>query len=164
MPNRPSRVLTVLCAALIVATGCVSKKEEDVKQVSHADARTLVETYAQQVATTIGNDQDNDLEVLPNPCDGKRGELSDTVYSMTGHAQIPVPEAEQLPTLARLRDQWTQQGYTITEDRTFPDGTRGTLVARTPTDDVRIRVQSTNPAVAFALMISTPCYQSDEPH
>jgi hypothetical protein len=68
-----------------------------------------------------------------------------------------------LPTLARLRDQWKQQGYTVTDDRTFPDGKSGTVVVRSPGDDVRIRVESSSPPVAFALMISTPCYESDEP-
>lgn len=58
------------------------------------------------------------------------------------------------------RDQWKQQGYEITEFRTFPpDNKTGVVTARNPDDRISIAVESTVPRTAIALLITTPCYE-----
>jgi hypothetical protein len=164
MIHRVGRGLLGCGFVLLLLTGCDSPEgKDDVKQVSHADARTLVDGYLRQVISAVGGTPNAEPDFLPSPCEGQRGELSEFIYSMRGGAQLPLPEAEQLGTLARLRDSWRQQGYTIVEDRTFPDGKSGTVVVRSPADGVRIAVDSTSPATALAIRVSTPCYQSDVP-
>ena len=165
--------LVALCATVIVVAGCTAGNgaenrkngKDDVKQVSQADARALVERYAHVVATAVGAAPTpaGGLKTVANPCEGGSGEVSDAVYSMLGSLQVTLPETEQLSTLAQLRDRWTAQGYTVTEDRTFPDGRRGTLTVRNPGDDVEIALNSTTEAKALAIMITTPCYRSDQP-
>ena len=170
MGRMPYRVLVALCASVVTLAGCAAGSSQengkmDVKRVSQADARALVEGYAHEVTTAVGTEPTpaGALKALANPCEGRGGELSDDVYSMLGSMQLSLPEAEQLATLARLRDRWTRQGYTVTEERTFPDGRRGTLTVRAPGDDVEISLNSTSEAKAIAVLISTPCYRSDEP-
>ncbi|MDG4791223.1 hypothetical protein O7626_35905 [Micromonospora sp. WMMD1102] len=156
---------TVLAAGLagVLLAGCGSGRNgDDMREVNQADASELVEGYGRQVFGAVHAPAQG-LDPIPNPCDGSFGEVSGTVYSMVGHGQIPVPAAEQVGTLARLRDHWQRHGYSVEEDRVFPDGRTGTVAVRNPVDGVRIRVTSTEPPTMFALMISTPCYRSDEP-
>jgi hypothetical protein len=173
MGRGPYRILVALCAAVITLSGCTAgdgaenrkNGKDDVKQVSQAEARALVERYAHEVAAAVGTTPTaaGGLRTVANPCEGGGGELSDEVFSMLGSLQLALPEDEQLSTLARVRDRWTAQGYAVTEDRTFPDGRRGTLTVRNPGDGVEIALNSTSEAKALAVMITTPCYRSGEP-
>jgi hypothetical protein len=162
----PSRI--ILCfVVLTLASGCTGgsgKDVESVKKVPRAEAIGMVNDYAARTAGLItpGSKLENPATSAP-PCEGRGGELSETVYYAAGHYQVAVPADRHLPTLRRLREHWQQEGYRIKRDREFPDGT-GDLIVQSPADEFDITVASTDPPTAFALSISSPCYQSDEPY
>jgi hypothetical protein len=138
---------------------------QSLKTVPRAEAKQIADDYANRTVAMIGGSVKlvNPGFVDP-PCEGPGGKTTDTVYYAAGHYQIaPIPEDQQLLTLRRLRGQWQQQGYTIKQDRVFPDGKTGELGVENPADEFEIHLESTEPPTAFALSISSPCYQSDEP-
>lgn len=158
-----------LCIAVLTVAGCVNNPGDDemqnLKTVPRAEAERMTDDHARRVVAMIGSGVklNNPGHTTP-PCDGAGGKTSDTVYYAAGHYQIaPVQEDQQLPTLRRLREQWQQQGYTIKRDRVFPDGKTGELAVESPGDEFEIHLESTEPPIAFAVLISSPCYRSDEP-
>jgi hypothetical protein len=139
---------------------------DDVKKVHPAEAIRKARGYADEVLALAGGDKDRaDPADGTTPCEGRRGELSETVYyAWVGVTVAPVPEEQQLPTLRRLREHWQQQGYTITTDRVFSAGRRGEVDMENPADEFQVSVISTEPPTAFAVRISSPCYESDQPY
>jgi hypothetical protein len=132
-------------------------------------ARIVVGKYDQVtervLVLTGGTREPADREPGTAPCEGRRGELSETVYFAYFNFQVvPIPEEQQLSTLRRLREHWQQQGYTVKRDRVFPDGRTGELAVENPADEYEIRVQGTDPPTAFAARVSSPCYKSDDPY
>jgi hypothetical protein len=138
---------------------------QNLKTVPRAEAKQIADDYADRTVAMIGGDAKLvEPEHATPPCEGPGGNTNDTVYYAAGHYQIaPIPEDQQLPTLQRLREQWQRQGYTIKGDRVFSNGRRGELKVMNPADEFEIVVITTEPPTAFALSISSPCYQSDEP-
>jgi hypothetical protein len=127
------------------------------------DVKAKVQEAADQVATTIGANLTNPA-VSPATCElPAGGEEDDAVFYVQGAYQIPVAPQQQVPTLAKLRDQYKQQGYTIKDDRTGAENNTGTLTVVAPDDSFTISVQSTSPPQAVALIIHTPCYRSPTP-
>jgi hypothetical protein len=159
------RVTAVLCTLLLAVGGCtgIKGKGDDVQIRSEADVTRQVQQYAEQTATAVGSTLTNGA-ASSAPCEGRAGELSEDIYYVQGTYQLPLAPEKQLATLARMRDQWRGQGYTITEDRTFPDSAEGTLTAKNPTDGYSIRLTSTRPPTALALLIHSDCYRSAKPH
>lgn len=161
-----STVPAVLCVIALMTTGCIGEgdKVKDLPKVPRTEALRMVDDYANRTVALLGGEAklENPGSAMP-PCEGPDGETTETVYYAAGHYQIaPVPEELQLATLRRLRDQFRQQGYTIKRDRVFPDGKTGELAVISPTDEFEIHLESTDPPTAFALMVSSPCYQFDE--
>ncbi len=147
------RVIACLTLAALTLTGCTGA---NVETKTEADATTLVQQRAEQIATLIGSPLEEPATNAAG-CTGKLGETSDNVFSVQGAYQIPVPTEQQLTTLARLRDAWKANGYTITDDRTVGT-TEGVLAAKTR-DGYDMSVESTRPPTAFALLIHSPCFR-----
>ena len=127
------------------------------------DVKAKVQQAADQVAATIGAGLTNPA-VSPATCEAPAGgKEDDKVFYVQGAYQIPVAPEQQVPTLAKLRDQYKQQGYTVKDDRTAADTNTGTLTVVAPDDTFTISVQSTSPPQAVALLIHTPCYRSPTP-
>jgi hypothetical protein len=162
--NPVGRLLLVPVSVLLAATGCSgdSDKMEDrpLQTMREADVVQLVKAYADSTAATLGGRLEN-WSTVSMPCQGAGGDLTtDGRWTLSGHAQIRVPEDRHAVTLRRLRDLWTGQGYRITEFRTFPpDNRQGRLIGSNPADGVSISLQSTTPPQAFAVLILTPCYK-----
>ncbi|MEV1286337.1 hypothetical protein [Micromonospora sp. NPDC049679] len=158
------RVTAMLCALLLAGAACTGNKGkgDDVDIRSEADVTRQVQQYAEQTATAVGSTLTN-AAASSAPCEGRAGELSEDIYYVQGTYQLPLAPDKHLATLARIRDQWRGQGYTITEDRTFPDSAEGTVAAKTPTDGYRISLESTSPPTMLALLIHSDCYRSPQP-
>jgi hypothetical protein len=159
---RTARVVAaaVALAVLSSAAGCTSNgKEQQLPTKHQADVVATLKTYGQSTASVVGAPLDN-WDAVPAPCEGRNGELAtDGRFFMTGNANIAAAPDQHIAILQKLRDQWKQQGYEITEFRTFaPDNNRGVVSVRNPADGVTISVHSTEPPQAFALLIATPCY------
>jgi hypothetical protein len=130
-----------------------------VQTKTKADAQAAVQERAEQIATQVGSALVNP-KLSPSPCTGRKGESGGDVYSMQGAYQIMLPEAQHVPTAAKVRDAWKAAGWTITDDRTI--GTSVVLTAKTP-DDYSVDLESTAPPQAVALIIRTPCYRTSAP-
>ena len=145
------------------AGGNDSQASKGTKEISikpQAEVEKLVKSYADATASAIGNPLTK-WSTIAAPCEDANGELAtDGRWNMTGHANIAVARAQQLTMLTRLRDQWKQQGYEVTEFRTFPpNGELGAVSVRNPEDGISVSLESTAPGTAFALLIATPCYR-----
>jgi hypothetical protein len=150
------------CAVLLTLAGCSDRtgKDDAMKTISEADAISQVNRYAQSVADLIGTSKPENPKASGAACEGKAGEFSEDVYYVQGSYQIPLPNEQHVATLGRLRDQWRERGYTVKDDRTFPEQNRGILVVNDPADGYTVWIQSTKPPTALALIIHTPCYRS----
>ncbi|WP_246158641.1 hypothetical protein [Micromonospora palomenae] len=123
-----------------------------------AEVKGLAETRAQAVATTAGNPLD-DWRTNTSPCVGRRGEIADDGrWKLSGFAGIPVAPADQITTLHRVRDMWRQQGYEITEDRTFAEGTRGAVSMRDTETGITVSLTTTKSRDRIALILASDCY------
>lgn len=125
---------------------------------SEADITRRVNEYAGQVAAATGSTLANPA-ASSAPCEGTRGEMDESIRTVQGVYNISVAPDKHLETLARLRDQWRSQGWTITEDRTFPNGSEGTITATTTPDDYSLTVSGTREPTALLLLVhswSTP--------
>jgi hypothetical protein len=153
-------------AVLLAATGCgggkdtPGAKETPLPTKPEAEITQLVKSYADTAATTVGGPLQK-WETVAAPCVGRTGETAtDGRWSLTGHANIPLARDQHVAVLTHLRDQWKQQGYEITEFRTFPpDNKTGALIARNPQDHISISLESDGPGTSFAVLIATPCYK-----
>jgi hypothetical protein len=163
--TRRTAIGAAACAVLLTLAGCSDPtgKDNTMKTIPEADAISQVNQYAQKVADLIGNTRLEDPAVSGAACEGKAGEFSEDVYYVQGSYTVPLPNEQHIATLGRLRDQWRKEGYTVKDDRTFPDQNRGILVVNSPADGYTVWIQSTKPPTALALIIHTPCYQSPTP-
>jgi hypothetical protein len=160
MRLRAIAALTLAGLALASCDSGGSPKEVTKLQVkTQADAERDVEQLAGTVATAVGSKLEN-WTTNPSPCENPAGVVADGgPWNLSGFANIAVKPADQVPTLTRLRDEWTRQGYTVTEFHLVPPGDKqGRLAVRTPATDMTISLQSTAPGTAFAVIVSTPCY------
>lgn len=162
-PRTHRAFAVVACALLLALTGCsiLIGKEDDMEIRTVPDASDQVNHLAQQVADLVGDTKLEEASTNDAPCSGRWGELAEDIFYILGTYQVPLPHEEHIPTLARLRDHWQQQGYTIRDHRTFSHDNTGSLAVTTP-DGYKIRLMSTVPPTALALFVSTPCYKSPE--
>ncbi|RLK25853.1 hypothetical protein DER29_3864 [Micromonospora sp. M71_S20] len=155
----------VLAAVLVPATACTggdpgsSGKDDPLQTKAVAEVSTLAEARAQAVAATAGVALDG-WRTNTSPCQGQRGEIADDGrWTLSGFAGLPVPPADQIATLRRIRDMWRQQGYEITEDRTFADGARGAVSMRDPGTGITISLTTTASRDRVAVILASGCYR-----
>ena len=101
----------------------------------------LLRMHADRVAASVGVPLLG-WAVLAAPCEGH-----DNRWNLSGHAQLPLDEAEHPAALARLRDAWSRLGHEVNGSS-----------ALSPDDQIVISVQSTRPPTALALLLLSPCY------
>lgn len=74
----------------------------------------------------------------------KNGETAtDGKWHLTGFANIPIPPDKQVSTLGTIRDSWRQQGFEITDDRTFADNTRSSVSMRNQAGEMTVSLSTT---------------------
>jgi hypothetical protein len=131
-------------------------------QTKHqAEVTAALKNYGDQLATAVGAPLQN-WDSVPAPCQNADGvTATDGRFDMTGNANILVPADQHIAVLTRIRELWKQQGYKITEFRTFPpDNKAGTVSAINPDDDITLSLESDAPRTSFAVLIATPCYRA----
>jgi len=149
----------------ILATACTGgnpdpspTKDNPLQTKTTAEVAALAHARAQAVATTAGTPLDN-WRTNTSPCQGQRGEIADDGrWTLSGFAGLPVAPADQITTLHRIRDMWRQQGFEITEDRTFADGTRGAISMRHPETGITISLTTIASRDRVALILASDCY------
>ncbi|MEW2386000.1 hypothetical protein AB0873_28460 [Micromonospora sp. NPDC047707] len=160
------RLSLAAVAFAIAATACTGDKADDdprskgepLQTKSVAEVLQLVQTRAQAVADAAGGPLEN-WSTNTVPCEGQRGEIADDGrWYLGASANLRVAPAEQLATLARVREALRQQGYDITEDRTFADGTRSSLSARDPSTAVTVTLTTTKSLDHVAVGLLSDCY------
>ncbi|GAA4955573.1 hypothetical protein GCM10025331_51340 [Actinoplanes utahensis] len=124
------------------------------------DVKQQVQQYAEATRAAAGSDTFPQANTNVSACEGAAGELSDpdSVYYIQGIYQASVPADQQLEALRKTRQAWEDTGYTITEDRTFPDGQRGQVAAKSG-DGFSFSLSSGD-APAMLLLIGSPCYRT----
>ena len=155
----PSRAAAAMLILALTACSTTSDKDDRLRTMAEAEAKSLIQSYADAAATSLHGELRNSL-VGPAPCEGRQGELAtDGRYYVAGHAQIPLAEGTHVETLRAVRDAWAARGYEITDHRTFPDGATGVVAATNPADGVQISLESGVPPTAVALLVLSPCYR-----
>ena len=94
---------------------------------------------------------------------GRGGEMDEKILTVQGAYNVNLAPDKHVETLARIREKWRAQGWTITEDTTSANGKEGALAAKTNSDGYSISLTSTSPPTAFALLVNSPCYRSTDP-
>ncbi|MBO4140189.1 hypothetical protein J5U46_08545 [Micromonospora tulbaghiae] len=162
---RPWRLSVVAIALAAAVTACTAKaddnprdKEEPLQTKPVAEVLQLVQTGAQAVADAAGSPL-NGWSTNTVPCEGRGGEIADDGrWYLGASANLRVAPAEQIATLARVREALRQQGYEITEDRTFADGTRGSFSARDPNTAITVTLTTTKNLDHMAVGLLSDCY------
>ncbi|MGK5444586.1 hypothetical protein ACSNN7_22565 [Micromonospora sp. URMC 105] len=163
-----TRTRACLAAVLVIATATAcspgEKKEQptDMKSASEAEITGQVNQYANQVAALVGNPLFNPA-TSSAPCSGRGGELDEKIRTVQGAYNVNLAAGRHVDTLARIREQWRAQGWTITEDVTSSNGREGALAAKTTPDGYSLSLTSTSPPTALALLVNSPCYRSTDP-
>jgi hypothetical protein len=149
-----------LAALMLLTTGCDEGQEaaEMLPQMSDAQAKDIVEAYAEEALHLSGVSGFSQSSLTPGPCEGRRGEVSDGIYTIQGAYQLIVPGPEQQRVIDRVRDGWRALGYAITSERTFDPDRGGQVFARNPADGAEF-VISTGEVPALSLAIYAGCFR-----
>ncbi len=158
---KPWRYTAAALTLAVTMAGCATNpfsKEEPLQTKPQSEVLQLVETRAKTITDTAGSPFDR-WSIHTMPCDGPGGTISDDgPWSMAGIGSFKVAAADQLATLSRIRDILRQQGYEITGDRTFSDGTRGSLSARDPKTEFTMTLTTTEDLGYVSVIIGSDCY------
>ena len=127
-------------------------------EMSDAQAEDIVAGYAEQALQLSGMSGFSQSSLSPGPCEGRRGEISDEIYTIQGAYQMIVPGPEQQRVIDRVRDGWRALGYSITSERTYGSERGGQVFARNPADGAEF-VISTGEVPALSLAIYAGCYR-----
>ena len=164
MDRRTIRPWRLTIAALTMTgtlAGCTTnplREEEPLQTKSRAEVLQLVETRAKTITDTAGSPLDP-WNITTMPCDGPGGTISDDgPWSMAGIGSLKVAAATNSPPSPASRDTLRQQGYEITDDRTFSDGTRGSLSARDPKTEITMTLTTTEDLGYVSVIIGSDCY------
>ncbi len=127
-------------------------------QQTESEVFQRVRDHAQAVAKLVGADAaDHETGVATSPCLGPDGQPAPGGrFYAQGNYQLPVA-GDHAAVLARLRDTWQEQGWSIKEFRMFNEG-EGTVSAENPADGIQVAAESSRPPTALALLVITPCY------
>ncbi len=155
------RGIAVGFAALMFLTNAWDEGQEAaemVPEMSDDQAKAIVAAYAEEALRLSGLAGFADGSLSPGPCEGRRGEHSDEIYTIQGAYQLVVAGQEQQRVIDRVRDGWRSLGYTITSERTFGPDDGGQVFARNPADGAEF-VISTGEVPALSLAIYAGCYR-----
>lgn len=90
---------------------------------------------------------------------GRFGEIADNGgWDLAGFARMWVDPEDQISTLHRIRDMWQQQGYEITEDHAFDDGTGGSVSMRDLETGITMSLTTNKSRDGLALILASACY------
>jgi len=157
------RPLAVLAAAAIFLSACTGDDPADKETPLPVKTKAEIEQMIRADADAIAAATDGVLENYRTnsaPCDTADGGFSrDGTWKLTGFAVALLAGDQHIAALRTLHDRWRSDGWTITEDRTLPDGIRGALSGRNPATGVTISVTSSDPPKQLAIIIASPCYQ-----
>lgn len=165
-------VVTLSLAAAGAACGDPTGTEQPVRNGSGMQADGTVRTASRDEAAALVHDRaaavvqflDAPVEnprLGPAPCEDPAGALSkDGVFFMSAKQQVVLGEGRLADALRRLYAHFSERGFDTGEIRWLEDGT-GTLRATDP-DGFRYSLLPTDPPVAFALFVDSPCYQAPE--
>ncbi|HEY8452741.1 MAG: hypothetical protein FWJ70_06225 [Micromonosporaceae bacterium] len=143
-----------------VQDGSGTQAEGTVRTASRDEAAVLVHERAAAVVGFLDAPVENPT-IGPAPCEDPAGGLSkDGVYFMSAKQQVVVGEGRLAEALRRLHGYFSEQGFDTEEIRWLENGT-GTLRATDP-DGFRYSLLPTDPPVAFALFVDSPCYRAPE--
>ena len=127
-------------------------------EMSDDRAKEIVESYAEEALQLSGLSGFSEGSLSPAPCEGRRSEYSDEVYSIQGAYQLIVPGPEQQRVISRVRDGWRSLGYTITWERMLGRDRGGQVRATNPADGAQFSM-STGEIPALTLTIYAGCYR-----
>ncbi len=128
--------------------------------IGEQQAAAQVRDYAATIGAVVGADAAaTETRVGPAPCETSGGEVTGNPFYVQGNWQMPLPAAEHAAVLARLRDDWTAQGFEIKRFHMFSD-VEGVVIGQNPADGFELMVESASPPVAVAVIVMTPCYLS----
>ena len=151
------RKIAILLAVLLVA-GC-GEEESTVEAKPRAEVETTVHAQADAVATAAGAKLEG-YQANSAPCDTPDGNIADDGrWNLTGFAAIPLAADRHVATLKAIKERWQADGWQISDDRTLPDGVRGSLSGVAPGSGLSVSVTSSDPPKQLALIVASPCYR-----
>lgn len=161
--RRPAAAVLTL-ALVVVGAACGDGRgagmQTEVPTVPRDEAARLAYERAAAVVRLLDGPVENPT-IDPAPCENPAGELSTTgVYFMSVKLQVVVGEGRLAGALRRVHAYFSEQGFDTEEIRWLEDGT-GILNATDP-DGFSYTLNPTDPPVAFALFVDSPCYQAPE--
>jgi hypothetical protein len=170
--HRVWRITTVTVwaiAALIALPGCggANKDPTEGKQMVAVASLTDVQRQVREQANTVLADlglppPSTAPDIGPAPCSDAGGSADDGRFYVAGAWQVPLPSAQQIATLRRVRDTWQAKGYEITDYRELPSGVEVVLAAGNPTNGYSLSLITTSPPIAVAMLVSSPCMKSPD--
>ncbi|WP_285684697.1 hypothetical protein [Actinoplanes sp. NBRC 103695] len=140
------RRLMVLLAVLLVA-GC-QKEGTTVEVKSRAEVETVIRAQAGELPGEVDG-----LRLNSAPCGN-----GDT-WNLTGIGAIPLAAEKHVATLRAVKERWQADGWQIDDDRTLPDGVRGSLSGVTPDGALTVSLTSSQPPRQLAVIIASRCYR-----
>ncbi|GIG59687.1 hypothetical protein Lfu02_40590 [Longispora fulva] len=154
-------VATALTALLLLAGCGTSDKEKPLQTRSKDDAAKQVETYFRDLAVLVtGNPEapSKKFGLGPAPCEGRNGEAAkDDRFYVLGTYSLRLSSEQHKAALDKLREDWRNKHYEITEDlHQVKDGT-WSITVRNPADGFNINADEPNDE-NIGFMITSPCY------
>ncbi|MFI5496677.1 hypothetical protein [Actinoplanes sp. NPDC051859] len=153
--SRPATRIAALAIVVLTLTGCFGG---DVETRTEDEAKALVRDRSAQLATQLGGVAFTEAKENPGPCTS--GGNAD-VFAVQGSYQAPLPTAEQIPTLNRIRDAWKRDGWEITDDRVI-EPNAGILRAKS-SDGYTYHLTSARSTTELGVIIYSPCFESPTP-
>lgn len=154
----PFFVVLILAASCAGGPGSPLGKDEPLQTRPVAEVAARAEDRAQAAATAAGASLKN-WHVSTAPCMGRFGEIADNGgWDLAGFARMWVDPEDQISTLHRIRDMWQQQGYEITEDHAFDDGTGGSVSMRDLETGITMSLTTNKSRDGLALILASACY------
>ncbi|HWS39604.1 MAG TPA: hypothetical protein VN408_43515 [Actinoplanes sp.] len=146
---------TVTLVVLAAAAGCSTGSAPEATTGEPVETRTVAEATRQ-----AGHDATMVAASLGGPLSGwKTLTVACTNASrLQGAANITVAAADQVAALSRLAAAWRRQGWEITDEQTFADGTRGTVSAYNVTTGTSITVTTTKDLGRVAMVLVGACH------
>ena len=157
MTRRSWWVAAVAALVMTLVAAC-TMWGDDMETKTEQEAKALVQQRAEQVTELIGAGQPKFIGLDPTTCTGRFGEEDRRIFSVQGTYRLPLEASRQIEVLARVKEHWKAQGYTIPEDRTI-DAISGILSA-TAADGYDFSLITAGGSTALGYIINSPCFTS----